>query len=78
MSEKDSPVVDWDAIVHKNVRSSDRGDVGNVDATDEDSVVVITEGARGEYRIPKSEVQGFDGAEVFLKPTLAELKKYKV
>ena len=78
MSEKDSPVVDWDAIVHKNVRSSDRGDVGNVDATDEDSIVVITEGARGEYRIPKSEVQGFDGAEVFLKPTLAELKKCKV
>jgi hypothetical protein len=78
MSEKDSPVVDWDAIVHKNVRSSDRGDVGNVDATDVDSIVVITEGARGEYRIPKSEVQGFDGAEVFLKPTLAELKKYKV
>ena len=78
MSEKDSPVVDWDAIVHKNVRSSDRGDVGNVDATDEDSIVVITEGARGEYRIPKSEVQGFDGAEVFLKPTLVELKKYKV
>jgi hypothetical protein len=78
MSEKDSPVVDWDAIVHKNVRSSDRGDVGNVDATDEDSIVVITEGARGEYRIPKSEVQAFDGAEVFLKPTLTELKKYKV
>jgi hypothetical protein len=25
-------VVDWEAIVHKNVRSKDRADVGNVDA----------------------------------------------
>jgi hypothetical protein len=74
----DSPVVDWEAIVHKNVRSKDRADVGNVDAIETDAIVLITEGARGEYRIPKSEVEGFDGAEVFLRSNIAELKKYKI
>jgi hypothetical protein len=72
------PVLDWDRIVHKNVRSKDRADVGNVDAVDEESIVIITEGARGEYKIPKSEVEAFDGAEVFLKSTISELKKFKV
>lgn len=71
----DSPVIDWEAIVHKNVRSKDRVDVGNVDAIETDAIVIITEGARGEYRIPKSEVEGFDGAEVFLRSNIAELKK---
>lgn len=74
----DSPVVDWEAIVHKNVRSKDMADVGNVDALDGDSIVIITEGARGEYKMPKAEVESFDGAEVRLKSTIAELKKYKV
>ena len=74
----ESPVVDWEAIVHKNVRSKDRADVGNVDAIEGDSIVISTEGARGEYSIPKTEVESFDGAEVRLKSTIAELKKYKV
>lgn len=74
----DSPVVDWEAIVHKNVRSKDRADVGNVDAIETDAIVVITEGSRGEYRIPKSEVEEFNGAEVFLRSNIAELKKYKI
>ncbi len=74
----DSPVVDWEAIVHKNVRSKDRADVGNVDAIETDTIVIITEGARGEYRIPKSEVEGFNGAEVFLRSNIADLKKYKI
>ena len=49
--------------MHKNVRSKDRGDVGNVDALDGDSIVISTEGARGEYKIPKTEVEAFDSAE---------------
>jgi hypothetical protein len=71
-------VLDWDRIVHKNVRSSDGQDAGNVDAVDADSVVIITEGARGEYKISKTQVDGFNGAEVFLKLSLGELEKYKV
>ena len=72
------PVLDWDRIVHKNVRSKDREDAGNVAAVDVDLITILSEGAKHEYKIPKSEVEGFDGAEVFLKLTIAELKGYKV
>jgi hypothetical protein len=34
MPEGDSPVLDWDRIVHKNVRSKDGQDAGNIDAVD--------------------------------------------
>jgi hypothetical protein len=76
MSE--DPVVNWDAIVHKNVRSKDGQDAGNVDAIDADTVVIITEGARKEYNLPKSQVEGFNGAEVSLKVAIGELEKYRV
>ena len=46
-------VLDWDRIVHKNVRSSDGQDAGNVDATDADSVVIITDGARKRIQDPQ-------------------------
>jgi hypothetical protein len=78
MPQDDSPVLDWDRIVHKNVRSRDGQDAGNVDAVDANSIVIITEGARKEYKLPKSEVDGFNGAEVFLKLSIAELEKFKV
>ena len=71
-------VLDWDRIVHKNVRSSDGQDAGNVDAIDGDSIVLITEGARKEYKISKSQVDGYNGAEVSLKLTVGELEKYRV
>jgi hypothetical protein len=78
MPEEDAAVLDWDRIVHKNVRAKDGQDAGNVDAVDADSIVIITEGARKEYRLPKSQVEGFNGAEVFLRTTIAELEKFKV
>ena len=71
-------VLDWDRIVHKNVRSSDGQDAGNVDAITGDSIVIITEGARKEYKISKSNVEGYNGAEVFLKLTIGELENYRV
>jgi hypothetical protein len=71
-------VLDWGRIVHKNVRSSDGQDAGNVDAIDGDSIVIITEGARKEYKISKSQVDGYNGAEVLLKLTIGELEKYRV
>lgn len=71
-------VLDWDRIVHKNVRSSDGQDAGNVDAINGDSIVIITEGARKEYKISKSDVKAYNGAEVFLKLTIEELEKYRV
>ena len=71
-------VLDWDRIVHKNVRSSDGQDAGNVDAINGDSIVIITEGARKEYKISKSNVEGYNGAEVLLKLTIGELENYRV
>lgn len=71
-------VLDWDRIVHKNVRSSDGQDAGNVDAINGDSIVIITDGARKEYKISKSNVEGYNGAEVFLKLTIGELENYRV
>jgi hypothetical protein len=78
MPEEDSPVLDWDRIVHKNVRSRDGQDAGNVDAIYADSIVIITGGARKEFQVPKSQVDGFNGAEVFLKSSIAELEKFKI
>jgi hypothetical protein len=71
-------VINWEAIVHKNVRSRDMQDAGNVDAITGDIVVITTQGDREEYNLPKTEVDGFNGAEVFLKVTLAELERYRV
>jgi hypothetical protein len=71
-------VLDWDRIVHKNVRSRDGQDAGNVNAIDGDSIVIITDGARKEYKISKSQVDGFNGAEVFLKLSIEDLERYKV
>ena len=51
---------------------------GNVDAITGDSIVIITEGARKEYKISKSNVEGYNGAEVLLKLTIGELENYRV
>jgi hypothetical protein len=40
--------------------------------------VITSEGDRQEYNVPKSEIEGYNGAEVSLKITYGEMKKYKV
>jgi hypothetical protein len=57
-------VRDWESTIHKNVRSKDGQDAGNVDAIEGDTVVITSEGDRKEYNLPKSQVEGYDGAEV--------------
>jgi hypothetical protein len=71
-------VVNWESTIHKNVRSKDGQDAGNVDAIAGDTLVITSEGDRQEYNLPKSQVEGYNGAEVSLKITFGELKKYKV
>lgn len=71
-------VVDWESIIHKNVRSKDGQDAGNVDAIEGDTVVITSQGDRKEYNLPKSQVEGYNGAEVSLKITFGELERYKV
>jgi hypothetical protein len=71
-------VLDWESIIHKNVRSKDYDDAGNVDAVNADSVIITSQGDRKEYSLPKSQIDGFNGAEVFLKISLDELERYKI
>jgi hypothetical protein len=39
-------VSDWEAIIHKNARSKDGQDAGNVDAIEGSTVIIMTEGDR--------------------------------
>jgi hypothetical protein len=70
-------VLNWDRVVHKNVRASDRSDVGTIIQIAGDSIRIM-QGAKRQYEIPKSHVEGFDGSEVYLDIPYTELSKYKV
>jgi hypothetical protein len=70
------PVLDWDKIVNKNVRSKEGEPIGNIVAHMKDSLQIETTGSRGQYIIPKEQVAGFDGAEVTLNLTTNELGKF--
>jgi hypothetical protein len=69
-------VVNWEAIVHKNARTSDRGDAGTVIEIEEDTIT-LERGPTAEYVIPKSKVEGFDGSEVALAISFKELAQYR-
>lgn len=70
-------ILNWERVIHKNVRSSDRADVGNIISESGDTFVIL-QGSSREYNVPKSCVEGFDGSEVTLNITYGELMKYKV
>ena len=72
----DPAVIDWDRIIHKNVRSKDMEGAGNVVAIDGDSVIISTQGAQHQYKIPKSHVEGYNGAEVYLDLTIGEMSSF--
>jgi hypothetical protein len=65
-------VPNWEDIIHKNARTSDGGDAGNVIEIEEDTLT-LERGPTAEYVIPKSKVGGFDGSEVSLTISLKEL-----
>lgn len=75
-----SPVADWERIIHKNVRTSDNVAHGKIIAIPDntDTVIITSQGSRGEYEIPKSAVTGFNGAEVFLNMNTEELRNCKI
>jgi hypothetical protein len=70
-------VANWESTIQKTVRSSEGNLIGNVDAVDENSILVSTEGGRTRYKIPKNKVQGFDGHQVSLNIQKAELERFK-
>jgi uncharacterized protein (TIGR02271 family) len=73
-SDTSSPgdaVVNWDRIIHKNVRTLDNQDMGKVIAVpnDEDTIIISSQSGGEQYKIPRSLVSGFNGAEVLLNET---------
>ena len=64
-------VVNWDRIIHKNVRTLDNQGMGKVIAVpnDEDVLIISSQSGGEQYKIPKSCVSGFNGAEVLLNET---------
>jgi hypothetical protein len=72
------PVIQrWERVIHKNVRSKDRVDIGNVISESGDTFTVM-QGAKTEYNIPKSAVEAFDGSELYLSIPYSEVRSYKV
>lgn len=73
------PIINWEAIVHKGIRTSDRLELGNVVEVDDDKVVAIQGVVKEkEYNLPHSVFEAFDGAEVKLNITYKEAQKYLV
>jgi hypothetical protein len=70
-------VANWESVIHKIVRSNEGNLIGNVDAVDENSILVSSEGGRTRYKIPKHIVQGFDGHEVLLNIQKTKLERFK-
>jgi uncharacterized protein (TIGR02271 family) len=64
-------VVNWDRTVHKNVRTLDNQGMGKVIAVpnDEDTIIISSQSGSEQYKIPRSVVSGFNGAEVLLNET---------
>ena len=64
-------VVNWDRIIHKNVRTLDNQGMGKIIAvpSDEDTITISSQSGGEQYKIPKSSVSGFNGAEVLLNKT---------
>ena len=73
----DPVILRWERVMHKNVRSKDGIDVGNI-ISEAGEFFTIMQGASREYKVPKSYVEGFDGGEVYLGLTYSELMNYKV
>ncbi|MEO9296307.1 MAG: hypothetical protein ABI347_12010 [Nitrososphaera sp.] len=70
------PVVNWESTLHKGIRSKEGEPVGNVMALYPDSIHIETEGSKAGYDVPKTEVAGFDGAEVRLNVPIADMAQF--
>ncbi|HKU49020.1 MAG TPA: hypothetical protein VJP79_03635 [Nitrososphaera sp.] len=73
---KKPAVIDWDETIHKNVRSKDGEPVGSIVGVSGDSVFIETIGSRGQFTIPKQNVEQFNGAEITLTLSAGELEKF--
>ena len=76
----EGPVINWDRIIHKNVRTADDQGMGKVIAVpnNEDTVIISSQSADDLYRVPRSMVAGFNGAEVQLGLTSDSMATFHV
>jgi hypothetical protein len=70
-------VLNWNNVIHKNVKTKDGEPLGYIAADDKESIIVLSSRFR-EYRIPKSQVTGFDGSVVLLDLEFREAGRYKI
>lgn len=70
-------VLNWNRVVHKNVRASDRSDVGTIIQIAGDSIRIL-HGSSRQYEVQKNYVDGFNGSEVYLDIPYSEVGRYKV
>jgi hypothetical protein len=75
MSEPVTPRLE--RVIHKNVRSKDRVDIGNV-ISESGETFTVMQGASSEYNIPKSAIEAFDGSELYISIPFSEVLSYKV
>src|SRR5918911_3731652 len=73
-------VVNWDRIIHKNVRTLDNQGIGKVITVpnNEDVIIISSQSEGDQYKIPRSRVSGFNGAEVTLNITAYQLSSFHV
>ena len=72
------PVIQrWVRVIHKNVRSKDRVDIGNV-ISESGETFTVMQGASWEYNIPKCAVEAFDGSELYISIPFSEVLRHKV
>ena len=71
------PILNWEAIVHKGVRSRDGVELGNVVEVDNEKLITIQDVVHEKkFTLPHTVVNNFDGAEVRLNITYEEAKKF--
>ena len=68
-------IYDLDRLIHKDVRTKDGNNLGNVIATDK---AFITVQGRRIYKFPAQTIDLYNGSEVFLNISTDELPKYKI
>jgi hypothetical protein len=56
-------VSNWESTIQKTVRSSEGNLIGNVDAVDENSILVSTEGGRTRYNINNTPLMCYDACQ---------------
>jgi hypothetical protein len=70
-------VLNWDSVIHKEVRTKDGKPLGYIAAEDEESIYVLSSHFR-EYRIPKPRVMEFDGSIVRVDMPVARAGRYRI